>query len=426
MTRLFWGILAMAASSATQAQTVPPAGLHTYELNSAHYGMLAGQLTVLETATGFTARTPQYVLTFDETGLGDLQLSDGRSFVAHWSSDDNTHQMQVTEGPLRGDWSFSSMAEVPDRDYPALVTALRETTASWIYDPRLAQTPAFTTFLTELENCADTAEDDAGLIVCFDQNWDGSLFSHYEILRPLNTMDGLLEEADAAAEDRPVARFEEVEPGVALVTIDSFFGIAIEDQIDDAMNAAIQSGAHALIVDLRENGGGTAAALPVAARILDTQQVLGVFIANAWWHQNDALPAAELLEARPVLNGRDQNTLMGELVSTGYTAASLAPADTIFDGAVYVLISERTGSAAEALVGMIKMSGRATLIGETTAGEMLSSTFFPLPNEFSLRIPVADFYLSDGTRIDGVGVSPDIGVAAEQAMARALIEARGD
>jgi carboxyl-terminal processing protease len=424
MTHLFWSLAALTALTAADPQPLPAAGMHTYSLASAHYGTLTGQLDLQETATGLRAQTPQYSLDFDESGHGRLQLSDGRSFDAQMHIDGDDHRMSVAGGPLRGEWHFAADAPAPQRDYPALVEALHETTTSWLYDPRLTETPVFTTFLTSFGDCANTAQDDAGLIVCFDQSWDGSLFSHYEVLRPLNSMDGLLEEADAAAEDRPVARYEEIEPGVALVTIDSFFGIAIEEQIDTAMTAAIHSDAQTLIVDLRENGGGTIAALPVASRILETQQVLGVFIANAWWQQNDALPEQSLLQARPVLNGRDQNTLMGELVATGYTAASLAPADLTFGGTVYVLTSARTGSAAEALVGMIKMTRRATLIGETTAGEMLSSTFFPLPSEFSLRIPVADFYLSDGSRIDGVGVAPDIAVAAADALERALVEAR--
>ncbi|MFY0636717.1 S41 family peptidase [Maricaulis maris] len=414
---------ALSLASAATAQ-LPTEGTYTFTLSSAHYGTLQGQLSFEASDGGLRARNDQYAFTFDETGAGALTFADGRHHEARLVVGADGPVIVTTSGLLRGEWQLEAQAPAPERDYSALVDVMEQISTAWIYDPRLIQTPEFTTFRQGFTACIDTVSDDAGLIYCFDRNWDGSLFSHYEILRPLNTMEGLLDEADAAAEDRPVARHEAVEPGIALVTIDSFFGIAIEAQIDAAMSAAIDSGAHSLIVDLRENGGGTAAAIPVAARILEERQVLGTFIANAWWRDNETLPGNELLEVRPVMNGRSQQEVMGELISTGYTAASLDPAETVFDGDVYVLISERTASASEALVGMIKMSGRATLIGETTAGEMLSSNFFPLPSDFSLRLPVADFYLSDGTRIDGNGVTPDIAVAAEDALDRALAEAR--
>ena len=414
---------ALSLASAATAQ-LPAEGTYTFTLSSAHYGTLQGQLSLEASDRGLRAGNDQYAFTFDATGTGTLTFADGRQHDAQLVNGAEGPVIMTASGLLRGEWQLDAQAPAPERDYPALAETMSEISTAWIYDPRLMQTPRFNTFQQGFNACVSTASDDAGLIYCFDRNWDGSLFSHYEILRPLNTMEGLLEEADAAAEDRPVARHEAVEPGIALVTIDSFFGIAIEAQIDAAMSAAIDSGAHSLIVDLRENGGGTAAAIPVAARILEERQVLGTFIANAWWRDNETLPGNELLEVRPVLNGRSQQEVMGELVTTGYTAASLDPAETVFDGDVYVLISERTASASEALVGMIKMSGRATLIGETTAGEMLSSNFFPLPSDFSLRLPVADFYLSDGTRIDGTGVAPDIEVAAEDALERALSEAR--
>jgi carboxyl-terminal processing protease len=418
-------IVTLAAAADAQSQTdVPVTGAYTYTLDSPHFGTLEGQVQFETTGNGAVVRTPQYELDFNAMGNGTLRLQDGREFEAALAPNTNGYEAIVTDGLLRGSWQFRTDAPTPERDYPALVTALNELTENWLYDPRLMQTPAFTAFQTGFSHCAETAIDDAGLVICFDNYWDDTLFSHFEILRPLDTMDGLLAEADAEAEDRPVARYEEIETGIALVSIDSFFGIAIEEQIDAAMTAAIQSGAHSLIIDLRENGGGTSAAIPVAARIIEHRQLMGVFIANTWWRDNDTLPDESLLTARPPLNGREQGQVMGELVSTGYTAASLDPADAVFTGNVYVLTSRRTASASEALVGMIKMTGRATLVGETTAGEMLSSSFFPLPFDFSLRLPVADFYLSDGSRIDGAGVVPHIDVTADQALDWAIQDAR--
>ena len=409
------------ASPLDAAEVLPDAGRYGYSIASRHYGTLEGELVFEPTEYGMIARTPQYVLSLSGTG-GRLVLNDGTGSDVSLETGVGGFLLSIESGPLRGEWQFTEDQASPDRDYASIAAALEQISVSWLYDPRLMETPTYTAFREVFSRCANSVNDDAAFIVCFENAWDGSLFSHYEILRPLATMDGLLAEADQRAEDHPVARYEAIGPDIALVTIDTFFGLEIEAQIDAAMMSAIESGAHNLIIDLRENGGGTTSAIPVAARIVEERSVLGVFISNAWWRDHQGLPTPEALAARPVLNDRPRTELMGDLVSTGYAAASLDPADNIFTGDVYVLTSARTASASEALVGMIKMTGRAVLIGETTAGQMLSSSFFPLPFEFSLRLPVADFYLSDGSRIDGVGVTPHIQTPAEDALQRALQE----
>ena len=358
----------------------------------------------------------------DATAQVTVNFIDGGSTqVDGVQSDDGALIFDVTHERWGGEWSLSQ-TNISDwrRDYNIVQEAVQTTMQQWLYDPRLLNETQYLEFKTDFARRSVEANDDFEFMDSFDDTWDGELFSHFEVLRPLNTMEGLLEEADEASEEKPVAHFELLEPEIALVTFDSFFGTAIEQQIDDAMIAAIDSGATSLIIDVRENPGGTTAAVPVGSRIIQEQAVFGYFLANKWWRDHTTLPSLSELEARPTLNGRTPPQLMGELMQTGVVAASVYPAEKTFDGDVYILISERSGSATEAVVGMLKMSGRVTLVGETTAGRMLSSNFFPLPDDFSVRIPVADFFLMDGSRIDGAGVSPDVEVADEDALAKAL------
>jgi len=77
-----------------------------------------------------------------------------------------------------------------------------------------------------------------------------------------------------------------------------------------------------------------------------------------------------------------------------------------------VLINQGSRSAKEVLSYILKKSKRAKLIGLTTAGHVLGT--FPMKiNDWAyLEIPMVDV-ITDGFRIEGVGVSPDIAVPRE-------------
>lgn len=77
-----------------------------------------------------------------------------------------------------------------------------------------------------------------------------------------------------------------------------------------------------------------------------------------------------------------------------------------------VLINKGSRSAKEVFAFIMKKSGRATLVGEKTGGNVLGTTPMRLDNWGYLEIPAVDV-LTDGTRLEKVGVSPDITVASE-------------
>ncbi|GAC1690166.1 MAG: hypothetical protein NVS9B3_08750 [Gemmatimonadaceae bacterium] len=94
----------------------------------------------------------------------------------------------------------------------------------------------------------------------------------------------------------------------------------------------------------------------------------------------------------------------------------VAPRRPRFDGVVYALIDHQTASASEPLVHLLGASGRATLVGERTAGAMLAAPPHMLGDGWVLILPEADFYAADGTRLEGVGVAPHVATSSADAM----------
>jgi carboxyl-terminal processing protease len=74
-----------------------------------------------------------------------------------------------------------------------------------------------------------------------------------------------------------------------------------------------------------------------------------------------------------------------------------------------VLINRGTRSGKEALAYSLQRSGRATLIGERTAGAFLAGKIFDLDNRTALYLPVHDAEFL-GKRLEGTGVVPDVDV----------------
>src|SRR5210317_1678517 len=87
---------------------------------------------------------------------------------------------------------------------------------------------------------------------------------------------------------------------------------------------------------------------------------------------------------------------------------------------VYILTSKRTASAAELATDALRGANRATIVGENTAGEILSQKIYDIPGGFHLSLPIADYYSAVNGRIEGVGIRPDIETDAANALEVAL------
>lgn len=129
-----------------------------------------------------------------------------------------------------------------------------------------------------------------------------------------------------------------------------------------------------VMLDLRQNGGGLIVEMVrLSSCLLPPDAALGVF------------------------KGRKRDYRMGA-TSGG----------KVFDGPLAVLVGPRTASGAEVTAAALQHHGRARLFGLQTAGAVLASQIFPLPDGGSLMVPYADYLAPSGGRIEGRGVAPDV------------------
>lgn len=99
-----------------------------------------------------------------------------------------------------------------------------------------------------------------------------------------------------------------------------------------------------------------------------------------------------------------------------WTLPGLPPV-TLADVPLFVLVDGRSGSAAENMAFNLSRAGRATVVGETTAGAGHSSTSADLPDGFTMVVPIARvFDPRTGEGFEGTGVVPDVGVPSGEAL----------
>lgn len=92
------------------------------------------------------------------------------------------------------------------------------------------------------------------------------------------------------------------------------------------------------------------------------------------------------------------------------------------DKPVYVIVSKRTASAAEAVTHVMKYSKRATVVGTSTYGAGYSFDVFPVDDNFVVDVPNSSGKHPNAEgNWEGVGVTPDIKIDVSEAINKAKL-----
>jgi carboxyl-terminal processing protease len=148
------------------------------------------------------------------------------------------------------------------------------------------------------------------------------------------------------------------------------------DELRTEVRAALDAGAKALILDLRENGGGL---------IREAINVASTFIADG------KIMSAEERGKRPRV----------------YMARNDAIAAHI---PMVVLVDHGTASAAEIVTGALQDRGRAEVVGTETYGKGVFQVTERLRNGGAMEITVGKYFTPDGHKLGGGGARPGPGI----------------
>jgi hypothetical protein len=185
-------------------------------------------------------------------------------------------------------------------------------------------------------------------------------------------------------------------PGaVGYIKIDKFEDIAYAGKIAEAA-LSFMANSQAIIIDLREHHGGQENMQQLVASYFFDEPTQ---LSSLYWTYLDSMAEA--------------------WTRTDIQGPSLAQKD------LYILISNKTASGAEAFAYNMKHLGNATIVGENSAGAAHWSDWYEFPKlGLVAHVPVArPINPVTQTSWEGTGVTPDILIPAEKAFNKAYLEA---
>ena len=146
-----------------------------------------------------------------------------------------------------------------------------------------------------------------------------------------------------------------------------------QKEFSDALAALRAQGAQALVVDLRDNGGGWVdAAISICDLFLD--EGILAYSQDSYGNREDY----------KTTDGKDDIPLV-------------------------FLVNEKSASASEILSGGLQNLGRATVVGQTTFGKGIVQTVIGLDNdEAGFQMTYAQYFLPSGAEVHKIGITPDV------------------
>jgi carboxyl-terminal processing protease len=296
------------------------------------------------------------------------------------------------------------------RDYAGLARELEATIRATIFDSRLTARPQYQSFFKEIHARFAKAGDDLDAVASFQALKPSLGTSHLDFIRNPKLAVMPLDSVIAGNQSVAVEKFVTLSfptPFVALLRVSKWD--RIQNVLERAFARIDALQPRVLVLDIRNNPGGDASSMVPLMHVLRDTLRVGVFLGRQWYDTHSAPPLPSDYSAIPELStdGRPAQ-LFYDIRTKGAVVGKVVPHAPYYSGTMYVLVDNGTASASEPLVHVLKTTHRATIIGERTAGAMLTALPHALPDGWVVTVPEANFIAADGTVLEGHGVQPDI------------------
>jgi carboxyl-terminal processing protease len=172
--------------------------------------------------------------------------------------------------------------------------------------------------------------------------------------------------------------------GILILRFDAFDPEAVA-WLEARLRDAEGDPPRAVILDVRDNGGGQLSALSSIVGLLHRDRV------------DFAVQNRRLIDVRFVTS----------------------PREVVWEGPLIVLTGPASASASELLAAHVQDSGRGRVVGETTAGAVIGSRDVDLPDGGVMSLSLFVILTAERYSLEGEGVKPDIEVIPTLAQRRA-------
>ncbi len=157
---------------------------------------------------------------------------------------------------------------------------------------------------------------------------------------------------------------------IAYIRISTFDSLTSED-FEKQLNELLSKNPKGLVVDLRNNPGGSVAeVVKIADRLLPKQMIVYTEDRDGKKHE----------------------------YKSGFLSVDMPMA---------VIANGGSASASEILAGAIQDTGEGVIVGEQTFGKGVVQTVFPLDDNSGFKLTTSEYFTPNGRNIHGIGITPD-------------------
>jgi len=209
----------------------------------------------------------------------------------------------------------------------------------------------------------------------------------------------------------PTALIAEFLPsGIAYLKVSLFpgkIGIDFANELDSIFSGKFAN-AERLIIDLRGNPGGGIGGLTLMSYLTPDRVPIG-YSWNRKMAQERRDPAS-----LPVFNKIPRSKLaipglaLKFLGKTSVFVHTEGLGRRPYQGRVAILVNKHTTGAAEMVAQFAQENHLAIIAGEKTPGRLVTRSAFKLGSGYRLVIPVAAYVSAKNSRIEGIGITPDV------------------
>jgi C-terminal processing protease CtpA/Prc len=188
-------------------------------------------------------------------------------------------------------------------------------------------------------------------------------------------------------------------------------GVDVANKISRAVEEL--GGIDSLILDLRGNTGGGIGALRVMSLLTPGRIPVGFALEKSRVTQNLESDKQQFRRFRSIPASKKALCFLALQFAPAMLTKAPVVLETeelgrkLFHGKVILLVDRHTASAAEMIVAFARENNLAIIIGEKTAGRLLSATSVKVGQGYRLALPTGAYYTWKGTVLEGTPIEPD-------------------
>ena len=284
----------------------------------------------------------------------------GDKYAVYYTAEELNGQMQSNEGIYYGIGAYVMMDEETETPYiSGVIAGAPAEEAGLQINDIIYEVDGKSTFQLTLEEVVGLIKGEEGTHVTLTLIRDGKSFDQDVVRRKVNN---------------PTVTSELLKEEIGYIAISEFKDVTV-GQFAEALAGLKESGAKALILDLRGNPGG----------LLDAVVSIG----------------QQILPKGLIVYTEDKN---GERVE--YTCDGKKKIDM----PMVVLVNGGSASASEVLTGAIKDYGIGTVMGTTTYGKGIVQKIIQLSDGSGVKLTTSAYFTPLGNNIHETGIAPDVEV----------------